>query len=101
MATTTTAALGWYRDPFSRHEDRYFSEGKPTKLVRDGGRESFDPPPDLPLPGPPVPAASHAPPSSSGADLRRADDAERGPAYDRRAPVETATSAMVRYGSAR
>ena len=100
MATTTTAALGWYRDPYRRHEDRYFSEGKPTKLVRDGRRESFDPPPDLPLPGPPVPVASHAPPSS-GADLRRADDAERGPAYDRRTAGEKATSAMVRYGSAR
>ena len=32
------------------------SRGKPTKLVRDGGSESYDPPPDLPTPGVLVPA---------------------------------------------
>jgi len=32
------------------------SRGQPTKLVRDGGTESYDPPPDLPLPGALVPA---------------------------------------------
>ena len=32
------------------------SRGQPTKLVRDGGTESYDPPPDLPLPGVLVPA---------------------------------------------
>ena len=32
------------------------SGGRPTKLVRDGGSESYDPPPDLPLPGVLVPA---------------------------------------------
>ena len=32
------------------------SQGQPTKLVRDGGTESYDPPPDLPLPGALVPA---------------------------------------------
>lgn len=32
------------------------SRGQPTKLVRDGGTESYDPPPDLPLPGELVPA---------------------------------------------
>ena len=32
------------------------SRGQPTKLVRDGGSESYDPPPDLPLPGALVPA---------------------------------------------
>ena len=40
------------------------SRGQPTKLVRDGGTESYDPPPDLPLPGVLVPAES----GSSGAD---------------------------------
>ena len=34
------------------------SRGQPTKLVRDGGTESYDPPPDLPLPGILVPAES-------------------------------------------
>ncbi len=45
-----TAAQGWYRDPYGVHEDRYFSAGMATKLVRDAGREAYDPPPDLPLP---------------------------------------------------
>jgi hypothetical protein len=43
-------AQGWYRDPFGIHEDRYFSCGWPTKLVRDCGIEAYDLPPDLPLP---------------------------------------------------
>jgi hypothetical protein len=41
-------AQGWYRDPYLVHEDRYFSAGQPTKLVRDGGIEDYDPPPDGP-----------------------------------------------------
>jgi hypothetical protein len=36
---------GWQSDPFGLHEQRYFSQGEPTKLVRDGGVESYDPPP--------------------------------------------------------
>jgi hypothetical protein len=36
---------GWYPDPYERHEDRWFSAGKPTKLVRDQGSESYDEPP--------------------------------------------------------
>lgn len=51
-------AEGWYRDPFAIHEDRWMSQGRPTKLVRDGGVESYDPPPDLPLPAELVPAVS-------------------------------------------
>jgi hypothetical protein len=42
-------AQGWYRDPYGMHEDRYFSAGTPTKLVRDDGQESYDSPPDRPL----------------------------------------------------
>ena len=38
---------GWHRDPYGIHEERWVSgEGMPTKLVRDGGQESYDPPPD-------------------------------------------------------
>jgi hypothetical protein len=37
---------GWQADPFGLHEQRYFSQGQPTKLVRDQGRESYDPPPN-------------------------------------------------------
>jgi hypothetical protein len=36
---------GWSYDPFGLHEARYFSAGRPTKLVRDGNVESYDEPP--------------------------------------------------------
>lgn len=36
-------AEGWYRDPYLVHEDRWFSAGQPTKLVRDAGIEDYDP----------------------------------------------------------
>jgi hypothetical protein len=36
---------GWADDPFGAHEVRYFVDGRPTKLVRDGSMETFD---DLP-----------------------------------------------------
>jgi hypothetical protein len=42
------AAEGWYRDPYGLHEDRWFSDGRPTKLVRDGGVEASDEPPSDP-----------------------------------------------------
>jgi len=35
----TAKAQGWYRDPFAIHEDRYLSQGLPTKLIRDAIRE--------------------------------------------------------------
>ena len=73
-------AQGWYRDPYLVHEDRYFSAGQPTKLVRDGGKESYDPPPA----GPPraeLVEASHGE-APDGTDLRRADDQSAGAAYE-------------------
>jgi hypothetical protein len=37
---------GFHPDPYGIHEERYIScEGDPTKLVRDRGVESYDPPP--------------------------------------------------------
>jgi hypothetical protein len=36
---------GWYIDPFGVHEARWFSDGSPTSLVRDGAAESGDEPP--------------------------------------------------------
>jgi hypothetical protein len=37
---------GWETDPVGSHEYRYFSfDGRPTRLVMDGGRTSFDAPP--------------------------------------------------------
>lgn len=34
---------GWSADPSGRHQERYFSDGQPTTLVRDVGRETYDP----------------------------------------------------------
>jgi hypothetical protein len=50
----TELAQGWYQDPYAIHEDRYFSAGRPTKLVRDQSRESYDPPPDSAPPDSPL-----------------------------------------------
>ena len=36
---------GWFTDPYGIHEARWLSDGRPTKLVRDGGVESHDEPP--------------------------------------------------------
>jgi len=78
--TTKRPAQGWYQDPFGIHELRYFSQDRPTKLVRDGKAESYDSPPDRPLPdGDLVPAAERV--AADGADLRRADEAGTDP-YD-------------------
>ncbi len=60
---------GWQKDPYGVHERRYFSQGQPTKLVRDGNIEMYDPPPqeDRGLGavvgggGPPAPPARPAP----------------------------------------
>ena len=40
---------GWCTDPYDRHEQRWFSEGRPTKLVQDKGVTSYDPHPTGPL----------------------------------------------------
>jgi hypothetical protein len=75
-------AQGWYRDPYLVHEDRYFSDGQPTKLVRDGDAEAYDPPPA----GPPKLELVGVPEKQGSFDndeLRRADDPSAGPAtYD-------------------
>jgi hypothetical protein len=65
---------GWYMDPFDRHEARWMSAGTPTALVRDGGVESQDVPPDEPIPAELEPWGVDPP--TDGTDLKRADDAE-------------------------
>jgi hypothetical protein len=71
-------AEGWYEDPYAVHEDRWYSDGTPTALVRDGDVEAQDPPPpgDPPA-GPLVPSVPHGAPAGPD-DLRRADEAEAG-----------------------
>jgi hypothetical protein len=99
VARSHRTAQGWFRDPYGRHEARYFAEGWPTELVRDGQRESFDPPPVVPPPERLVRAPDPRPTGSS--DLRRADDHERTAAFDARAAGDKAISTMIRYGAAR
>jgi hypothetical protein len=48
MDRTMTNAQGWYYDPYRQHSARWFSDGTPTKLVRDDGVVSHDPPPNIP-----------------------------------------------------
>ena len=90
-------AQGWYRDPYGIHQDRYFSDGQPTKLVRDGEAESYDPPP----PGPPRTELTEVTPSPPGdnSDLRRADDRSAGPAvYNKEAAFWAALDSVAVYG---
>jgi hypothetical protein len=65
---------GWYIDPFGHHEARWISGGSPTALVRDGGVESQDPPPDEPITAEMEPWGVDPP--ADGSDLKRADEAE-------------------------
>src|SRR5215469_2954976 len=65
-------AEGWYRDPYEIHGDRWFSDGRPTRLVRDQGVESYDEPPPGEPPLPLVPVAEKQ--DSDGSDLLRADE---------------------------
>jgi hypothetical protein len=67
-------AEGWYVDPYGRHEARWFSDGTPTQLVRDGGAEARDPPPNTPYTGELQPIFESA--SSGPDDMRRADETE-------------------------
>jgi hypothetical protein len=53
-------AQGWFQDPFGIHQDRWYSQGVPSNLVRDGTVESHDDPPQAVDPGPLVPAAPRA-----------------------------------------
>jgi hypothetical protein len=74
-------AEGWYHDPFGRHEARWFSDGTPTDLVRDGGVEARDTPPPDPPQGPLVPWEVNAT-EKPGDGLRRADSLEEGGSTD-------------------
>jgi hypothetical protein len=86
-------AEGWYIDPFGHHEARWFSDGIPTALVRDGGAESQDQPPNTPITGE-LERLPEAPPSG-GRDLKRADAAET-EVFDPAAMKDAASKAIDR-----
>ena len=67
-------AEGWCLDPYGRHEQRWFSAGKPTALVRDDGVEGHDAPPAEPPPSPPVPAPEIEVPAEAAYDAQNATD---------------------------
>lgn len=71
------AEEGWYTDPYRRHDARWLSAGKPTKLVRDGTVTSYDEPPNEAPVQDPVPIEPEVT-TEGAADLRRADAAEQG-----------------------
>ena len=74
---------GWFSDPYVRHEARWLSDRNATKLVRDGEVTSYDEPPSGPWIK--TPERVEADPSSTeGSDLKRADEAQSGDAYDPR-----------------
>ena len=88
---------GWFTDPYAVHEARWFSDGRPTKLVRDGEVESYDEPP----PGAPtvVPEKLEVDPSAvNGDDLIRADDAEQTDPYDSTSQVMEALDSFGQSG---
>jgi hypothetical protein len=95
-------AQGWYRDPLGVHEDRYFSAGRPTKLVRDSGTESYDEPPAGPAPATDLvsaePADSASGQTAGPSDLRRADEASNAPGYSNEAARQAAFDAFDQQG---
>jgi hypothetical protein len=82
MAMVQAKPEGWYTDPYDRHEARWMSDGRPTKLVRDGDAESYDDPPEGPFAHDPERIEPH-PPQDGARDLRRADEAEAQQGPDR------------------
>jgi hypothetical protein len=73
------------------------SVGRPTNLVRDGGNEAKDEPPDRAPPGPFVPAPVAA--SSLGHDLLRADDVDMQPSPDLGSYSQVAMDTNALYNS--
>jgi hypothetical protein len=103
----TTAPHGWHPDPFGLHEDRYITRGEPTRLVRDGGVESYDEPPGSPpfpitrveIPRPLTEAPHHvAPVGPWTAPPEAPTSARKGPARARRRRHVAIGAALVGIG---
>jgi hypothetical protein len=88
---------GWFTDPYGVHEARWLSDGRPTKLVRDGEVESYDEPPpgEFSI----VPERLEEDPSASyGSDLVRSDDAEAGDPSDPTSQTMEALDSFAQSG---
>lgn len=68
---------GWFVDPFGEHEQRWFSQGSPTALVRDGRAESQDPPPAPVYTGTLVRGTAPDGPDPAGGDRVSTDGRDR------------------------
>jgi hypothetical protein len=80
---------GWCTDPFGRHEARWISARTPTRLVRDGGTESYDEPPDEAPSQVAEPIITVGGPDST----RRADDAQS-EYFDRQRAIDAAETGV-------
>lgn len=90
-------AEGWFIDSYGIHEQRWVSAGRPSSLVRDGGNEAKDEPPDRPATLPFVTAPVDE--SLGDRDLLRADDADNQPIPPSDIYGEVATDANVVFDS--
>ena len=70
-------AEGWYVDPYAIHDERWFSNGVPTQLVKDGGVESNDRPPDRTWTGPLEPIGMAVGPGADDFAHRDVDESAR------------------------
>ncbi len=87
-------AQGWYEDPFAIHEQRWFSAGCPTSLVRDGKVEAKDPPPSETFDGPLVAVVNAPARNGDGNDQRRVGD-RMGDPYDAQKASDAAFDAST------
>ena len=87
-------AEGWYEDPFRRHQHRWISKGSPTALVRDGGVEAQDPPPESFVADRMVPALPSPSLAPNRDDLRRVGDKDSG-VYDPNAATDAVLDATT------
>ena len=87
---TMAITEGWCTDPFELHEARWISAGTPTKLVRDGAVESYEPVPTSMATAIAMPLHD-AVGATNGTDLLRSDRAVR----DHRSAMNRAASKIL------
>jgi len=91
---STGGAQGWFVDPFDIHQHRWYSDGRPSNLVRDHGVESYDDPPPGAPPRPLVPAGALPPRDPRDTRADEGHGARRG-----RGRARAPTSARARRSS--